>query len=116
MIIDNCEDLICKDKINLRKLISYFLQRVPSLKVLLTSRVLLFNAAEFKEQIFNVQGLSNKQAASLFLTLSRVIDQNEQNTLLEMRPNFERYPTERFKPTPFILHEHHLFTLLNGNP
>ena len=49
-VIDNSEDLIQKDRSNFRKLVSYFLQRVNSMKVLLTSRTLLYHAAEFKEE------------------------------------------------------------------
>lgn len=50
-VIDNAEDMIQKDKTNFRKLVSYFLQLIPSMKVLLTSRVLLYYAnAEFNEE------------------------------------------------------------------
>jgi hypothetical protein len=46
----------------------------------------------------------------------RVIPSKEINDLLRITPNFERYPEEREKPVPMQLHEHHLFTLLGGNP
>ena len=58
LVIDNCEDLITVDKTNFRKLVSYFLQRVQQMKVLLTTRVLLHNAAEFKEETVCLSGLS----------------------------------------------------------
>ena len=60
LVIDNAEDLIQKDKTNFRKLVSYFLQRIPKLKVLLTSRVLIHFAAEFKEESISLQGLKEE--------------------------------------------------------
>ena len=44
------------------------------MKVLLTSRVLLYFAAEFKEESINLQGLKDEQAASLFLRMTRLIE------------------------------------------
>ena len=59
LVIDNAEDLITKDKNDFKILISLILQRVPLLKVLLTSRNRLTSTAEFKEEIVILSNLSN---------------------------------------------------------
>lgn len=92
LVIDNAEDLIRQDKKNFRKLVSYFLQRLPSMKVLLTSRDLLYFAAEFKEESICLQGLKDEQAVGLFLRMTRVIEQEEKNRLLDTKPDFDRFP------------------------
>ena len=116
LVIDNAEDLIQNDKSNFRKLVSYFLQRIPQMKILLTTKILLHFAAEFKEDCFNLQGIKDEQATNLFLKMTRVIEQDERNRLLSIIPDYENFPLEKFRARPNRLHEHHLFRLLNGNP
>lgn len=48
--------------------------------------------------------------------MARDLDQSEINALLRYKPDFEKYPDELPKWEYKALHEHHLFTLLNGNP
>ena len=48
--------------------------------------------------------------------MARDLEQDEINGLLRMRPDPQQYPDEQYKPDCRFLHEHHLFTLLNGNP
>ena len=86
------------------------------MKVLLTSRVLLYHASEFREQTMQLAGLSDKQSAGLFCAMTRLIEQDEKNRLLDIKPDYERFPAERWSKPPTRLFEHHLFTLLNGNP
>ena len=35
---------------------------------------------------------------------------------MDLVPDYEMFPNERCKPKPRHISEHHLFTLLNGNP
>jgi hypothetical protein len=47
--------------------------------------------------------------------VNRTITQAEQNALMQIIPNYEKYPCEKgLKPNQ--LFEHHLFKLLGGNP
>ena len=48
--------------------------------------------------------------------MARELKQEEINKLLKTKPNFEKYPDEERKWPYKKLHEHHLFTLLNGSP
>ena len=78
-MIDNAEDLISKDKNDLKILISLILQRVPQMKVLLTSRIRLTPMAEFKEEIIIINSLTNAQSALLFRSITREISGKEIN-------------------------------------
>ena len=78
-MIDNAEDLISKDKNDLKILISLILQRVPQMKVLLTSRIRLTPTAEFKEEIIILNSLTNAQSAVLFRSITREISGKEIN-------------------------------------
>ena len=61
--------------------------------------------------------LSDIQSANLFKeVMARDLNQEEINKLLKTKPNFEKYPDEQRKWPYKKLHEHHLFTLLYGNP
>ena len=64
-----------------------------------------------------MSSLSDIQSANLFKeVMARDLNQEEINKLLRTKPNFEKYPDEERKWPYKKLHEHHLFTLLNGNP
>ena len=78
-MIDNAEDLISKDKNDLKILISLILQRVPQMKVLLTSRIRLTPTAEFKEEIIIINSLTHAQSALLFRSITREISGKEIN-------------------------------------
>ena len=98
-------------------LISMILKRVPLLKVLLTSTQRLTATAEFNEDIIILKNLNRQQSALLFKSMTgRQITQTEINQLLRTKPDFEHYPEERGCWPYKWLHDHHLFTLLNGNP
>lgn len=116
LVIDNAEDLITKDKNDFKILISLILQRVPQLKVLLTSRNRLTSTSEFKEEIIILNNLSNAQSAVLFRTMTRDIGHKEIKDLISEKPDFVKYPNEKEKWPYKKFHDHHLFTLLNGNP
>ena len=114
LVIDNAEDLIKIDRPNFRKLIAYLLQRVRSMKVLLTSRVLLYSAAEFKEETTKLPGLNERQTMKLFFDSTRKVEQDEKNRLLDIKPDPKDYPNECNWSNK--LHDHHFFRLFNGNP
>lgn len=60
MVIDNCEDVIEKDRQNFKILISIILAKIPSITVLLTTRIRLGSGVnEANEEIFVLSGLSN---------------------------------------------------------
>ena len=48
--------------------------------------------------------------------MGRSPEQEEINKLLNTHPDKERYKDEQLKLPYRALHEHHLFTLLDGNP
>lgn len=93
------------------------LTRVSQLKVLLTSQRSLQHTKEFKEDKITLGNLSHVQSSNLFKeVMARELEQDEINSLLRMKPSLEKYPEEQPKLPYKALHEHHLFTLLNGNP
>ena len=59
LVLDNAEDLIKNDKHNFKTLVSYFLNQVPTLKVLLTTRCRLKMSHESSvtEEIMLIHGL-----------------------------------------------------------
>ena len=59
-VIDNAEDLIQNDKSNFKTLISMILQRVPYLKVFITSRIRLTSTEDFKEELIFLNNLNNQ--------------------------------------------------------
>lgn len=93
------------------------LTRVSQLKVLLTSHKSLQHTREFKEEKIILGNLSSIQSANLFKeVMVRELEQEEINALLRTKPDFAKYPEEQSKWEYKALHEHHFFTLLNGNP
>ena len=52
----------------------------------------------------------------MFKAMTRELKQSEIQRLLHEKPDFEMYPDERAKQPYRKFHDHHLFTLLNGNP
>lgn len=48
--------------------------------------------------------------------MGRDLEQSEINALMNTKPDFNRFPEEQHKWKYKSLHEHHLFTLLNGIP
>jgi hypothetical protein len=117
LVIDNCEDLIVNDRANFKLLLSVMLAKIPSITILLTTRVRLGSAVnEANEDIIVLNGLNNLQTEALLKRkLSRPITIAEQNTLMKIVPDFNKYPQERGLKVN-KLHEHHLFKLLGGNP
>ena len=118
LVIDNIENLIKMKKEELQMLFSIMLNRVGTLRILMTSQHPLQPSSdfEFSEEIIKLSGLSNIQAVNLFKDVcGRQITQAEINDLLKIKPDKNRYPQEQHK-TYRSLHEHHLFSLLNGNP
>ena len=89
---------------------------MPQLKVLLTSRIRLTPTSEFKEEIIILNSLTNLQSAVLFRSITRDITPKEINALIATQPDFDKYPNEKERWPCKTFHEHHLFTLLNGNP
>ena len=73
LVIDNAEDLIYNDKNDFKMLISMILQRVPQLKIFITSRIRLTSTADFKEEIIILNNLNNQQSALLFNAMTRDI-------------------------------------------
>ena len=118
LVIDNAENLIKMQKSELQMLLSIMLNRVSTLRILMTSQHPLQPSGdfEFNEEIIKLAGLSKIQSENLFKEVcGRGITQYEINDLLKVRPDKNRYPQEQNK-TYRSLHEHHLFSLLNGNP
>ena len=71
---------------------------------------------DFKEDQIILDKLSSAQSLNLFKeVMARDLDQYEINQLLQVKPDPEKYPDERFK-TYIKLEDHHFFTILNGNP
>ena len=52
----------------------------------------------------------------MFKALTREISMREEKNLINEKPDFEKYPAEKEKWNYKKFFEHHLFTLLNGNP
>ena len=77
LVIDNAEDLIYNDKNDFKMLISMILQRVPQLKIFITSRIRLTSTADFKEEIIILNNLNNQQSALLFNAMTRDIPMKE---------------------------------------
>ena len=97
-------------------LISMMLTRVSSLKILLTSQRPLLMTRDFKEDQIILDKLSSAQSVNLFKeVMARDLSQYEINELLQIKPDAEKYPEEKFKRYA-KLEQHHFFTLLNGNP
>ena len=98
-------------------LLSLMLRSVSHLKILLTSQRALGHTKEFKEEKIILSNLSAIQSSNLFKeVMERPLSQDEINTLLATKPDFEKYPDERPKWEYKALHDHHLFTLLDGIP
>lgn len=116
-MIDNCEELIEKDRDNVKVLISIILAKIPSIKILLTTRIRVgAGVNEANEEIVVLNGLNNQQTVTLLRSkLSRPISIAEQNSLMKVVPDEKKYPLEKGLK-PMKLHEHHLFKLLGGNP
>lgn len=116
-VIDNCDEVIEKDRQHFKILVSMILAKIPTIKILLTTRVRLGSVVnEADEEVLVLSGLNSLQSEALLRKkLSRPITIAEQNALMKIRPDEEKYSQERnSKPTK--LHEHHLFKLLGGNP
>jgi hypothetical protein len=98
-------------------LISTILATISSIKILLTTRIRLGSPVnEANEEIVVLSGLKNSQTCTLIKKkVNRLITQAEQNALMNVQPNFTKYPQEKTE-FPRELHDHHLFKLLGGNP
>ena len=59
VVIDNCDELINREKKEFKWLISMMLQRVQHMKILLTARQKLSSTPEFAEDLINLDRLSN---------------------------------------------------------
>ena len=84
--------------------------------MIITSRVLLRSTEDFREESIIVSNLTPQHSVVLFKAMTRHIPQNEISKLINCKPDFNRYPDEEEKWPYKNLHDHHLFTLLNGNP
>jgi Cdc6-like AAA superfamily ATPase len=75
LVIDNAEDLITFDKTthknSFKQLVQYFLNQVPNLKILLTTRQRLKLQSDFNEEVILLYGLPALQSEILFAKLSR---------------------------------------------
>ena len=117
IVIDNCCDLILQDRQNFKVLISTILATVSSIKIVLTSRHRLGQGInEANEEILVLSGITNMQTANLLKKkVHRPITQAEQNALMQITPEYAKYPLE-IGLRPSKLFEHHFFKLLGGNP
>lgn len=115
IVLDNAEDLISNDKVNFKPLVSNFLTKIPKLKMLLTSSLRLQNVKDFTEETILLFELSALQTMQLFAKLTRPITMREQNELLKIKPDTDKYPSER-GVEPRKVQDHHLFRLMCGNP
>lgn len=101
LVIDNAEDLISSDdKHNFKTLVLYFLNQVPMLKILMTTRCRLKMHNDLNEEIMLIYGLPSLQSMLLFTQLSRQITPKEIHELLKTKPDFKKYPTEKSLPPP----------------
>ena len=116
LVIDNAEDLIRSDRNDFKMLLSLILQGVQDIKVIITSRILLRSTEDFREESIIINNLTPQHSAVLFKAMTRLIPQKEINKLLQCKPDFQKYPEEEEKWPYRNFHEHHMFTLLNGNP
>jgi len=71
---------------------------------------------DFREEIIILNELSPQNSVELFKGVTREIPLREIKAILKEKPNPKKYPDEASKKEAKHLHEHHLFTLLGGNP
>lgn len=120
LVIDNAEDLITFDKTthknSFKQIVKYFLNQVPNLKILLTTRQRLKLQSDFNEEVILLYGLPALQSEILFAKLSRQLLPKEINELLKTTPDYTKYPSEKKFAPPKKLHDHHLFRMIGGNP
>jgi len=100
LVIDNAEDLITNDKHNFKTLVLYFLNQVPTLQILMTTRCRLKMHNDLNEEIILIYGLPVQQSMLLFTHLSRQLTLKEINELLKTKPDFKKYPSEKNHPSP----------------
>jgi hypothetical protein len=70
----------------------------PNVKVVMTSRVRLASLPECSEEISLVSELSSLASWQLFKQMTRDIPVYEINSLLEVKPDYQKYPSESNKP------------------
>jgi len=92
-VIDNCEEIIEKDRQDFKVLVSLMLAKIPSIKVLLTTRIRLGMVKEANEEIIVLNGLTSLNSEVLLKQkLNRKIAVSEENRLMKVLPDFEKYP------------------------
>ena len=89
---------------------------IKKLQILITSRIRLTSTPNLNEEIILLDKLNNQQSAVMFKKITRDIPAREEKMLLKEKPDFEKYPTEVDNWPYKRFYQHHLFTLLNGNP
>ena len=92
-VIDNCDEVIEKDRQHFKILVSMILAKIPTIKILLTTRVRLGSVVnEADEEVLVLSGLNSLQSEALLRKkLSRPITIAEQNALMKIRPDEEKY-------------------------
>jgi hypothetical protein len=115
VVFDNAEELIYHDKKEFRKLVTELLERCPTLKFLMTSRVLLGSLQDIHEKTVLIEELETEYAIKLFNSRAREIKQKEKEELMNYKPE-NMVPIEDNEQAKLTNNYEKLFKILSGNP